>query len=98
MSKIRLNLSNLTIQEKTAKDLQIVAAMTGNPSFPNPSPPLETIATAATELNTANAEAQTARQTAKEKTSIQNQKEEALDQLLTQEAAHVESVAGSNEQ
>ena len=72
--------------------------MTGNANFPKPSPSLVSITTAANELKTAFAEAQAARQTQKEKTAAQNDKEELLDQLLTQEAAFVESVAGNDEQ
>ena len=98
MAKIRLNLSSLTVPEKVAKAEQIVTAMTGNASFPTPSPALPTITTAAKELGSAAAGVQAARQAAKEKTSIQNQKEDAIDQLLTQLAGYVESVAGSNEQ
>ena len=98
MAKIRLNLAGLSIPEKLAKARQNVTALTGNTNFPTPSPALANITTAANELEAAGAEVQAARQTAKEKTSILNQKEDALDQLLTQLAAYVESVAGSNEQ
>jgi len=98
MSKIKLNLSSLPIPQKIAKAQQIAAALTGNASFPTPSPALATVILAITDLGTAYNEAQAARQTAKEKTSTQNQKEDNLDGLLTQLAAYVESVAGSNEQ
>jgi hypothetical protein len=98
MPKIKLNLSKLTVPEKLAKAEQIVLKMTGNANFPTPSPSLVSITTAANELKTAFAEAQAARQTQKEKTAAQNAKEELLDQLLTQEAAFVESVAGNDEQ
>jgi hypothetical protein len=98
MSKIKLNLSSLTVPQKLAKAQQIVSALTGNGSFPTPSPALANITSAVTELDAAASAVQTARQTAKEKTSTQNQKEDALDQLLTKLAAYVESVAGSNEQ
>jgi len=98
MPKIKLNLSKLSVPEKLAKAEQIVLKMTGNASFPTPSPSLVSITTAANELKTAFAEAQAARQTQKEKTAAQNDKEELLDQLLTQEAAFVESVAGNDEQ
>lgn len=98
MAKIRLNLSTLSIPQKLAKAQQIVTALTGNGSFATPSPALANITAAVAALNTAYAESQAARQTAKEKTSAQNQKEDALDQLLTQLAAYVESVAGNDEQ
>ena len=98
MPKIKLNLSSLSIPQKIAKAQQIIAALTGNTSFPTPSPALVVVTGTTNELNTAYGEAQAARQTAKEKTSAQNQKEDALDRVLTQLAAYVESVAGSNEQ
>jgi hypothetical protein len=98
MAKIRLNLNSLSISEKIAKALQIVTRMTGNATFATPSPALPTITTAANELKTASDDVQEVRQLAKEKTSIQNQKEDVLDQLLTQLAGYVESVAGDDEQ
>ena len=98
MAKIKLNLSTLSIPQKLGKAQQIVAALTGNASFATPSPGLANITTATNGLSAAYADAQAARQAAKEKTSAQNQKEDALDQLLTQLAAYVESVAGNNEQ
>src|SRR5262245_28912349 len=90
MSRIKLNLSTLTIPEKIAKAEQIVAAITGNGSFATPSPSLTSVTTAKTDLDQAFAAAQAARQTAKEKTAVQNQKEDALDRLLKQLAAYVE--------
>jgi len=98
MAKIRLNLSGLSTAQKLAKAEQVVTAMTGNTNFPTPTPPLSTITTAATELRAADAEAQAARQTSKEKTNVKNQKEDRLEQLLTQVVGYVESVAGSDEQ
>lgn len=98
MAKIRLNLNSLSISEKIAKALQIITRMTGNATFATPSPALPAITTAANELKTATDDVQAVRQLAKEKTSIQNQKEDVLDQLLTQLAGYVESVAGDDEQ
>jgi hypothetical protein len=98
MSKIKLNLNKLSIPDKIHKAEQIVLKMTGNPNFPAPSPALSAITTAAHELRTAYADSQAARQTQKEKTATQNTKEDILDELLTQEAAFVESVAGSDEE
>ncbi|HMH42776.1 MAG TPA: fibronectin type III domain-containing protein [Pyrinomonadaceae bacterium] len=98
MSKIRLNLSKLTIPQKLAKAQQIITALTGNAGFPTPSPTLSNITSAMNELKTAADEVQAVTQTRKEKTSIQSQKKDNLDQLLTQSAAYVESVAGDNEQ
>ncbi len=98
MAKIRLNLRSLTIPQKVAKAQQIVTSLTGNVSFPTPSPALANITSAANELKTAADDVQAVTQTRKEKVSIQNSREDTLDQLLTQLAGYVESVAGNNEQ
>lgn len=97
MSKIKLNLHRLTIPEKTARAQQIVAAMTGNANFTTPQPTLTQVSAAIDELDAAYLAAQTARQDAKNKTTTQNQKEEALDAALTQLAGYVESVTGGDE-
>ena len=98
MARIRLNLASMSVAEKTAKAQQVTAALTNNPAFTHPSPELPIVSGAATDLQTAVNEALAARQHSKEKTNLQNQKEEALDKLLIQLAAYVESVAGDDEQ
>ena len=98
MSKIKLKLKDLSIPEKIAKAELIAGSLTGNASFPTPQPTLATFAQAKDELVDAYNEAQNARQTAKEKTTVQNKKEAALDQLFSQLAAYVESVAAGNEE
>jgi len=98
MSRIKLNLRGLTISEKIAKAELIATRLTANASFPAPTPSLATLALAKDELANAYSEARSARLTAKEKTTIQNKKEEALDKLFNQLAAYVESIAGSSEQ
>jgi hypothetical protein len=97
MSKIRLNLGRMSIPEKISKAEQLVTSLTGNVSFPTPSPALANITSAVNDLQTAAAAVQTTRQSAKEKTSDQNEKEDTLDQLLRQLSAYVESVAGDDE-
>ncbi len=98
MSRIKLNLRSLTIPEKIARSQQIVAALTDNPNFNAPHPPLAQVSAAISELETATNAAQAARQDAKAKTAAQNAKEEALDKIMTQLVAHVESVAGDDQQ
>jgi hypothetical protein len=98
MGKIKLNFNRLSQSEKIAKARQIVAAMTDNEAFKNPSPALATVTTAIDEFETANAEAQQARQLAKEKTSNLGSKEDTLVQIMSRIAAYVESVAGDNDQ
>jgi hypothetical protein len=98
MSKVRLNLRSLSVQEKVGKAERMVTSLTNNPNFPSPTPALPTVTTAANELRTAANEVDSIRQLGKEKTSVQSAKEDTIDGLLTQLAAYVESVAGDNEQ
>src|SRR4051812_44558904 len=98
MSKVRLNLSDLSISEKIAKAQQVVTALTANPNFPAPTPALANITSAANDLKTAADDVQATRQLGKEKTAIQNQKEAALDQLLAQAGSYVAAIAGTDEQ
>ena len=97
MPKVKLNLRGLSIPEKLARGRQIVTALTGNANFPSPQPTLAMVTTAINDLDTASAASQRARQEARARTSEQNQKEDAFDQILTQLAAHVESVSGDDE-
>lgn len=98
MARIKLNLRSLSIPEKLARAQQIVRALTGNTNFNSPHPPLAQVTAAIDDLEAASNAAQAARQEAKARTSAQNTKEEALDQILTQLVAHVESVAGNDEE
>lgn len=70
MPKVKLNLKSLSTSEKVDKTHLIVKALTGNASFTTPQPALATVTTAANDLDTAFGDAQTARQTAVTKTSI----------------------------
>jgi len=98
MSRIKLNLKGLSVPEKLARSQQIVRALTGNPNFTSPHPPLAQVSAAIEELEAASNDAQAARQEAKARTAAQHAKEEALDQILTQLVAHVESIAGDDEE
>ena len=98
MARIKLNLRSLSIPEKLARAQQVVRALTGNPNFTSPHPPLAQVTAAIDDLEAASNAAQAARQEAKARTSAQNTKEDALDQILTQLVAHVESVAGNDDE
>lgn len=97
MSKIKLNLKELSASEKIAKAKQIISALTGNPAFPTPQPALTLITAAAEKLQTSLNDAQTARQTAITKTNIAHTDEDDLEGVLRQSAAYVESMAGDDE-
>lgn len=97
MPKVKLNISRLSITRKIARCREITNAMTGNANFPNPNPALGALTTAIDDVEIAFHDAQAARQEAKAKTTILNDKDDVLSGLMSQLSAHVESVAGSDE-
>ena len=97
MARIRLNLRNLTIPAKIAKTRQIATAMTDNKNFPNPTPPLTEVTAAADGLEQSAAQVQSARAEVSTRTVNQDNAEAKLDQVLTQLAGYVESVAGKDD-
>jgi hypothetical protein len=97
MVKIKLNLRDLPIPEKITRARQIVASLQDNRDFPSTQPTLAQVTTAIDEFDTAYAESQAARQDARAKTSAQNQKEEALDRIMSRLASFIESASGGDE-
>jgi hypothetical protein len=97
MAKVKLNFRRLSVAENIAKARQIVTALTGNAKFPNPNSPLETITDGANALEAAQATTQSRKQAVKTAVADQTVKEDSLDQLMSQCAGYVESVAGNNE-
>jgi hypothetical protein len=97
MARIRLNLKNLTVTEKVAKGRQIVTAMSNNASFINPNPPLVEVTAALDELAQAFALVQAVKSEVTTRVVNQDNAGVKVDQLLTQLAGYVESVAGKDE-
>jgi Fibronectin type III domain len=97
MAKVKLDFRRLPVADKVIKGQQLVASLTGNASFPTPHPPLAQITAAIDGLQMAVTDAQVARQAARAKTAEQNDKEAALDKLMTQLAAYIESTSGGDE-
>jgi hypothetical protein len=97
MPKVKLELRGLTVLAKGELAGRIVAAMTGNPNFVTPNPPLADITAAKTALLTAYNGALTLRQQAKLATDLQADKEMAFERLLTLEALYVENASGGDE-
>jgi hypothetical protein len=97
MAKVKLNFRRLSVTEKIAKAQQIVTALTGNASFPNPNPPLATITAGANGLSGTYTTTQAAKQALKTAVADQSAKEDSLDQMISQIASYVESVAGADE-
>lgn len=94
MARIRLNLKNLSVNDKIAKGRQIVSAMTNNPSFPSPNPPLAEVAGDLDELTQAFALVQAAKSEITTRVVSQDNAEAKVDQSLTKLASYVESIAG----
>lgn len=98
MAKLKLNLRSLSVPEKVARAREIIANMTGNANFPSPHPTLATAKTVTDDLEAAQQEQQIAKHAAEAKTAERNEKEDFFDRTFNQLAAHVESVAGDDEQ
>jgi hypothetical protein len=97
MARIRLDLRSLSVPAKIAKGRQIVTAMTDNKNFPNPTPSLSDVTAAVDGLAQASTQVQLARAEVTTQTVNQNNAESKLDQVLTQLAGYVESVAGKDD-
>jgi hypothetical protein len=96
MPKVKLGLDKLSVAQLLELAKQVTKAMTGNASFPTPNPPLAQITTAANDLETARQDALAARNEAKNKTIIQNQREDELKASLRQLVSYVENVSAGN--
>src|SRR3990172_11246803 len=87
---VALGLALLTIPQKISRARLIIEKMTGNTTFPNPDPPLADIGTATDELETAKSEVESVKNTLAEKVAAQNEKEQVLNELLSNEAGYVD--------
>lgn len=94
MKSIKIGLDGLSALDKVAKALYIEGKLTGNADFPTPQPPVADITAARTALENAIADALNG---GKDATFKKNQAEEALDELIVQEAGYVLSIAGGDE-
>ena len=97
MGRTRLNLRKMSITDKIAKGRHIVSAMTDNTTFPNPNPPLGDLTAALDDLQKAFSLVQSAKSEVTTRAATQDNAETKVDQLLTQIANYVESVAGRDE-
>jgi hypothetical protein len=95
--KVNLNFRKLSIPEQIAKARQIIRAVTGNAKFPNPVPPLTALTDGTDNLDEAYVLAQRSKQAWRSAVDVQNKAEDALDQLFSQCASYVESVAGGDD-
>lgn len=97
MARVKLNLKNLSVTDKIAKGRRIIAAMTNNASFPNPTPPIPDVTSAVDDLEKAFAAVQAAKSEVATRVGIQDNAHARVDQVLTQLAGYVESVAGKDD-
>jgi hypothetical protein len=97
MARVKLNLKNLSVTDKIAKGRRIIAAMANNASFPNPNPPITDVTTAVDDLEKAFAAVQAAKSEVTTRVGIQDNAQTKVDQVLTQLAGYVESVAGKDD-
>ncbi len=96
MSKIKLNL-RIPIPEKLQRCRQIIVAITNNPDFVTPHPPLADITTALASLDENYKAHQLNRAETRAKASAVDDAERVVDQLMRQLIAYVESIAGVDE-
>lgn len=97
MAKVKLNLRGLSALEIIALGRKVVKALTGNPDFPNPQPPLATLSAGIDDLETAVGDLDKSKQETATKVSIKDDKQAAAVALLRQSAAFVEAVGGDKE-
>jgi len=97
MSKPKLSLQSMGSLEKVQKTEDLVAALTGNASFPNPIPSLATLTGKADALSAAVSAREAAKLTLEQAVSALNTAEEEVDASLTSLMAYVESASGGEE-
>src|SRR5215510_5588354 len=96
MSKIKLNLRK-PVPEKLQLGRQIVAAITNNPNFVTPHPPLADVTDSLARLEETFKAQQVARGDVRAKAGAAENAEREVDRSLRQLSAYVESIAGADE-
>jgi hypothetical protein len=93
MSTAKVGVDGLSVPVKIQYVRRLVAAISGNPNFPAPTPSLAVLTAAGDELETLYNEAQAARLVSKAKTGRQDDQSAALDLLVNQLASYVNSAS-----
>jgi hypothetical protein len=96
MAKVKLALRNLTIPQKVQFIRQVVTAMTGNANFTTPVPTLASITAKANDLETKYNDANASRQTAQQKTTLQETSDTDANSTMTQLASYVENATAGD--
>jgi len=97
MAKVKLELSRKNVAEKAALGNKVGSGMTGNVYFKTPSPTLETLKTATTNMVTASDDLEAARKNVQMKMSILYQQESIFDGVMTQMGAYVDNTSNGDE-
>jgi|SRR5205085_2296489 len=97
MSKAKLNFRNLSVPDKITRARQIISAMTGNKSFPNPTPPLEDLTKLVDETETLYADALAKRAASKQATTLIEEKVDELGEQMSFLVNYVNSASGGKE-
>ena len=97
MPKVKLNFRGLSIRAKITKARQVVDALTGNPNFPNPHPPLADVTAIITATESKAAQVDATTQLRKTQTSELGALEDQLDAVMMQVASHVDSISAGDE-
>ncbi len=96
MAQTKLNLGRLTIQQLLQTGNNIQTAMTGNPNYVAPIPPIPTIAALITNLTTANNTYESGLVTQKQNLTNRDNAVDALAAGLTSLAAYVQAQSGGD--
>jgi hypothetical protein len=93
MSKAKLNIRGLSIPDRVARGRQIVTALTGNPAFSKPQPPLPDITATIDALEAGYANNQAAKQAAITSTTVLHDLDVVFETELGKLRSYVDSVA-----
>jgi len=97
MAKVKLELSKKNIAEKAALGNKVGSSMTGNVYFKTPSPTLEALKTATTNMVAASDDLEAARKIVQMKVSVLYQQESIFDGVMTQMGAYVNNTSSGDE-
>lgn len=96
MSTVKLGLGGLTVPDKIQYGYSVGQALAGNPNYPNLGPLVTRLNAATDKLSASYTDAQTARQLAKSKTSLQDDDAAAFDALMAEVARAVQTDSGGD--
>jgi hypothetical protein len=96
MSTVKLGLDGLAVPDKIQYGYSVGQALDGNLNFPNLGPLVTRLRAATDKLSASYTDAQTARQIAKSKTSIQDDDATAFDALMAEIARDVQTDSGGD--